>query len=178
MEGGKLYSGKMKPTKMVGILALLILSTYIVFILVQVIQSFRRYDAPKDAVKVGGVLDTIEMEPFALIVAQHGQAFENILTYKDNKGWREIKNLKIVKDLKYRPYIVSYKKISKQYAVIISYHSEAEVGSDKDPHDSLGSTFEIYNCKNDLMYLRFWFAVINEKPEDYVLYVGDQEIRF
>ena len=171
-----MYSGKLKPTKIVGILALLILSAYVVFILIQIVQSLQRYDSPSEAAKANTVLRTMVDDPFALVITQNGQAFEGILTYKDKKGWREIKNQTIVKDLKYRPYIVSYKKIENQYGVVISYHSESEFGAEIDPYDSLESVFSMYDCKNDFMYFRFWFVMIDEMPDNYVLYIGDQEI--
>lgn len=144
--------------------------------------SLKRYPSPEEALinyrnhVTSKVVKVIEDEDVAIILYKQDMTLMYEYAKKDENGWQIS-----LKDFNYTllnkvvaRYNVNVMEVGEKYVLRIEPLKFSGVTT---PKDSLNSTFEYFELKLEGMVLRHWYLILDEIPEDYIIYIEDTEIK-
>lgn len=183
-----------KHRKKILIIILAILIGYILIFRIPWLSMIARYDTPEKAVAVAlGIMPsqitkTIEYKDIAFVIWEKSDYQTNYDFFaKDKRGWIPKANSNTLGEYYStlgKGYTLTFFKCYDKYVMFI--HTNEVAGYSKDSvSDNLGSEFKYYEnvIKNESlgnkemdkqMTDQIWFTVLDEKPEQYSIKVGDE----
>lgn len=159
---------------------------------------FTRTETPEEAIaqsqniKVSDVVETIEYNDIALTICNNRETPRFNFVAKDEKGWipRSSSSTPIFEYLNFQscnnigvyynknfmsiePYEIVFRYFYGKYLVTIYNDSEIENIEKDEVSDNLNSEFKYY-ADSTWYNTKVWFTVLDEKPDQYSVKVGDE----
>ncbi|EEG29803.1 hypothetical protein CLOSTMETH_02585 [[Clostridium] methylpentosum DSM 5476] len=174
----------MKKTTVL-IISIVLLSTFLIIIsTVNNRLTTKWYDTPAEAIinnknlQVKSVLKVIIQQDVAIVYFDNvNTTITSELAIREDKGWRHfsIVNSSVWHKILSDHTTIACFKVGDKYAIDISYPAFSE--NNNIPSDNLNSKFETFQIEREGVELNYWFAILDEFPMNYVLEIGDREIK-
>lgn len=161
-------------------LSYLIFCVFAVFLLIGIVKISCKYLKHYETAEAVGlaeyrtVVEVYEVYDAAVLACDNNGGINYMFAEKDGKGWKECSDSKIVYNQS--PWYVELGKTNNSYILFIMNNFEETV-----PTDNLGNQFHCFSHqikteKDDAITLWRWSRILDEIPEDYVLFLGDVKV--
>jgi len=158
----------------------LIFCVLAVFLLIGIVkisyQSLKRYETAEAVglAEYRAVIDVYEEYDTAVLACDNNGGVNYMFAEKNKKGWKECSGSKIIYNQS--PWYVELGKTDHSYILFIMNNFEETVPTDNFKNQFHCFSYRVKTKKDGEITLQRWSLILDEIPEDYILFLSDVEV--